>query len=174
MSFMTALLAHTAPYGWERLRRSLPVRKYSPLRRPDQGPLDVAQGNSAPRWRESHSTVSFPRGRKPRTLLTDLSNLVAYVCRPSRPEDRRHVSRAGFLWRPLDRRPGFQPPEFCAAVDRPNGRRKPAPAGFPNSRNLPGGLQATPSLASIAGQMCTAESAIRLFTGPRSVLRSCH
>src|SRR5258708_39982374 len=33
-------------------------------------------------------------------LLTELSNVVAYPCRPSRTEDRRHGPHPGLLWIP--------------------------------------------------------------------------
>jgi hypothetical protein len=34
------------------------------------------------------------------SLLTELSNVVAYPCRPSRTEDRRHGPHPGLLWIP--------------------------------------------------------------------------
>src|SRR5260370_27930898 len=77
-------------------------------------------------------------------LLTVLRNVVAYACRPSRPEDRRHVRHSALLCTPPARRPGFRPPGF-APGDRQtqirNGNlRKPPPwparpePGWPQGR----------------------------------------
>jgi hypothetical protein len=67
-------------------------------------------------------------------LLTELSNVVAYACRPSRHEDRRHGYSLPAVLHP-SRRPRFRPPGFSVGPPKLPKPRKSSKSWNPKLRN---------------------------------------